>query len=162
MVTRLHAKGLQPQLGRAILWAAAPTVSAASTSTDATVGGNVPATLTLALGEPATFPAFVPGVANTYETSTTARIVSTAGDAALTVLDPSPTATGRLVNGSFSLAQPLLAANAPLPSVVKTWGGPTSNESVTVPFKQSIGANEPLRTGTYAKTLTFTLSTTQP
>ena len=42
VVTRLHAKGLQPQLGRAILWAAAPTVSAASTSTDATVGGNVP------------------------------------------------------------------------------------------------------------------------
>ena len=162
VVTRLHAKGLQPQLGRAILWAAAPTVSAASTSTDATVGGSVPATLTLALGEPATFPAFIPGVANTYETSTTARIVSTAGDAALTVFDPSPTATGRLVNGSFSLAQPLLAANAPLPAVVKTWTGPTSNESVTVPFKQSIGANEALRTGTYAKTLTFTLSTTQP
>ena len=33
---------------------------------------------------------------------------------------------------------------------------------MTVPFRQSIGANEPLRTGTYAKTLTFTLSTTQP
>ena len=160
VVTRLHAKGLQPQLGRAILWAAAPTVSAASTSTDATVGGNVPATLTLALGEPATFPAFVPGVANTYETSTTARIVSTAGDAALTVLDPSPTATGRLVNGSFSLAQPLLAANRRCPRSSRRGRGPTSNESVTVPFKQSIGANEPLRTGTYAKTLTFTLSTT--
>ena len=162
VVTRLHAKGLQPQLGRALLWAAAPTVSNASTSTDGTVGGSVPATLTLALGDPATFPAFVPGVAGTYDASTTARVVSTAGDAALTVLDPSPTATGRLVNGSFSLAQPLLAGGAPLPAVVKTWAGPTSNESVTVPFKQSIGANEPLRTGTYAKTLTFTLSTTQP
>jgi hypothetical protein len=33
---------------------------------------------------------------------------------------------------------------------------------VTLGFKQSIGANEPLRTGTYAKTLTFTLSTTNP
>ena len=61
VVTRLHAKGLQPQLGRAILWAAAPTVSAASTSTDATVGGTVPATLTLALGEPATFRRVHPG-----------------------------------------------------------------------------------------------------
>jgi hypothetical protein len=33
---------------------------------------------------------------------------------------------------------------------------------VTVGFRQRIGANEPLRTGTYAKTLTFTLSTTNP
>jgi hypothetical protein len=45
---------------------------------------------------------------------------------------------------------------------VKTWTGPTSNESVTVTFKQAIGANDALRTGTYAKTLTFTLSTTAP
>ena len=33
---------------------------------------------------------------------------------------------------------------------------------MTVEFRQSIGANDPLRTGTYSKTLTFTLSTTQP
>jgi hypothetical protein len=33
---------------------------------------------------------------------------------------------------------------------------------VTVNFKQSIGANDALRTGTYSKTLTFTLSTTTP
>ena len=31
-----------------------------------------------------------------------------------------------------------------------------------VEFKQTIPTGEPLRTGTYAKTLTFTLSTTQP
>jgi hypothetical protein len=31
-----------------------------------------------------------------------------------------------------------------------------------VRFKQSIAANKPLRTGSYAKTLTFTLSTTEP
>ena len=37
-----------------------------------------------------------------------------------------------------------------------------SNETVPVTFKQAIGANEPLRTGPYAKTLTFTLSTTNP
>ena len=40
--------------------------------------------------------------------------------------------------------------------------GPTSNEAVTVDFKQSIGANDALRTGSYSKTLTFTLSTTTP
>ena len=37
-----------------------------------------------------------------------------------------------------------------------------SNESVPVNFKQPIGASEPLRTGNYSKTLTFTLSTTTP
>ena len=42
------------------------------------------------------------------------------------------------------------------------WTGPVSNERVPITFKQAIGANEPLRTGRYAKTLTFTLSTTNP
>ena len=86
------------------------------------------------------------------------------------VADPSSIATGQLVNGSFALAQPLQAGvggtYAPIggraPHDVKTWSGPTSNEAVTIGFKQSIGANEPLRTGTYSKTLTFTLSTTNP
>jgi hypothetical protein len=31
-----------------------------------------------------------------------------------------------------------------------------------VEFEQPIAANDPLRTGTYAKTVTFTLSTTTP
>ena len=39
---------------------------------------------------------------------------------------------------------------------------PVSNDPVQVLFTQSIGANDALRTGTYAKTLTFTLSTTTP
>jgi len=33
---------------------------------------------------------------------------------------------------------------------------------VQIAFSQTIGANEALRTGTYSKTLTFTLSTTAP
>ena len=33
---------------------------------------------------------------------------------------------------------------------------------MTIGLKQTVGANESLRTGTYAKTLTFTLSTTTP
>ena len=37
-----------------------------------------------------------------------------------------------------------------------------SNDTVTIDFKQPISATEPLRTGAYAKTLTFTLSTTNP
>ena len=42
--------------------------------------------------------------------------MSTAGDAALTISDPSTTAPGRLVNGAFALPQPLLAAGSPLPA----------------------------------------------
>ena len=40
--------------------------------------------------------------------------------------------------------------------------GPVRNDAFPVAFKQSIGANEPLRTGSYSATVTFTLSTTQP
>ena len=83
----------------------------------------MPATLALTLGAPATFGAFTPGVARTYTASTTANVISTAGDAALTVGDPSTTAPGRLVNGSFSLAAAAAGAAAgvaPLPATVKT------------------------------------------
>ncbi len=37
-----------------------------------------------------------------------------------------------------------------------------SNDPVTITFKQHIGARDPLRTGSYSRTLTFTLSTTNP
>ena len=33
---------------------------------------------------------------------------------------------------------------------------------MTVKFKQPIGSNDALRTGAYSKSLTFTLSTTNP
>ncbi len=125
-------------------------------------GGTVAATLSLTLGAPASFGAFMPGVARDYTASTTANVISTAGDATLSAADPSANAPGRLVNGAFALAQPLLVAGSPLPAVVKTYAGPVSNDVVTIAFQQSIGANEPLRTGSYAKTLTFTLSTTNP
>jgi len=42
------------------------------------------------------------------------------------------------------------------------WTAPVSNGSVDIAFKQAIGADDALRTGTYSKTLTFTLSTTTP
>jgi hypothetical protein len=126
------------------------------------VGGSVPATLGLTLGTPASFGPFTPGLAKDYTASTTATVVSTAGDAALTASDPSTTAPGRLVNGTFSLVSPLQVAGAALPSTVKTYAAPVSNDNVAIDFKQPIAANEPLRTGTYAKTLTFTLSTTNP
>jgi hypothetical protein len=137
-------------------------IHAAEAPADAGVGGSVPATLALTLGAPASFGPFTPGIAKDYTASTTATVVSTAGDAALTASDPSSTAPGKLINGTFALASPLQVAGAPLPSTVKTYAAPVSNDNVTVDFKQPIAANEPLRTGTYAKTLTFTLSTTNP
>jgi hypothetical protein len=121
------------------------------------VGGTVPATLSLSLGAPASFGAFVPGVAREYTATQAATVTSTAGDATLTVSDPSPDRPGHLVNGAFALASPL----APL-GVVRTYAGPVANDPVSITFRQAISATEPLRTGSYAKTLTFTLSTTAP
>ena len=142
-----------------------------------TAGGTVAATLSLSLGSPATFGTFTAGAARDYLASTTANVISTAGDAAISVADPSTTATGHLVNGALALPQPLQArarnAANPNPTYANVgssssplnllaYSGPISNDSVSLDFKQSIGANDPLRTGSYSKTLTFTLSTTTP
>ena len=115
-------------------------------------GGSVPATLALTLGAAAWFGAFTPGVTKDYTASTTATVISTAGDATLSVSDP-----GHLMNGAFALPQPLLVSGVP-----KTWTAPASNEAVPVGFTQAIGETDALRTGSYSKTLTFTLSTTNP
>jgi hypothetical protein len=148
-----------------------------SKSVTSTAGGTVPATLSLSLGTPASFGAFTPGVAKTYTAGTTANVISTAGDAALSVADASSTATGHLVNGSFSLPAGLLVkASSPLgtggafapvggsasPTSLLSYAAPASNDNVTLSFSQDIGANDALRTGNYSKTLTFTLSTTTP
>ena len=48
------------------------------------------------------------------------------------------------------------------PTPLLSYAAPVSNDEVTLDFKQSIAANDALRTGSYSKTLTFTLSTTTP
>jgi hypothetical protein len=143
---------------------------AADTTQVGPVGGTVPATLAFTLGQGAAFPAFTPGVAKDYTATTAATVTSTAGDAALSVADPSSSNPGKLVNGAYTLAQPVQAragngAFAPVsatPAILLTYTGPVSNDAVPIELKQSIGANEGLRTGSYAKTFTFTLSTTAP
>jgi X-Pro dipeptidyl-peptidase len=137
---------------------------------EGTVTGTVPATLSLTLGGPASLGAFTPGVARDYLATMSATVVSTAADATLSVADPSTTNPGRLVNGAFALPQALQArandgAYAEIggtPTSLLAYGGPVSNDAVTIGFRQRIAASDPLRTGTYSKTLTFTLSTTQP
>ena len=127
------------------------TVTPKTTGVGGTVGGSVPATLSLTLGAPATFGAFTPGADRSYTATTSANVVSTAGDASLTVDG------GKLSNGTFTLPEPLQVAFSK-----STWTAPASNDAVTITFTQHIGATDALRTGTYSKTLTFTLSTTTP
>jgi cytochrome c len=137
-----------------------------------TVGGSVPGVLSLSLGSAPSLGTFEPAVAHDYTASVAASVTSTMSAASLSVKDPSATATGRLVNGSVALAQPLQlrtgsTAFAPLstagaPLSLRTWSGPVSGESLAIDLKQSIGATEPLLVGGYAKTIVFTLSSTQP
>ena len=103
--------------------------------------------------------------------SSPANVISTAGDAALAVTDPSSTAPGHLVNGFFVMPMALqaragttgaFATVGSAPATLKSYDGPISNDAVTLGFRQRVGASDALRTGTYSKTLTFTLSTTQP
>ena len=56
-------------------------------------------------------------------------------------------------------------AFAPLgagPLTLLTYSAPVSNDAVAIGFRQNVAANDALRTGSYSKTLTFTLSTTTP
>jgi hypothetical protein len=152
-------------------------VDGAYTSTTGDVGGSVPATLSLTLGSGATFAPFIPGVLRDYDASMTANVISSAGDATMTVADASANATGHLVNGAFSLPSALqVSASSPnatggalapvggsaAPTTVLTYAKPVSNDAVAVAFRQHVANTDALRTGSYSKTLTFTLATTNP
>ena len=78
-----------------------------STDTRATSAATSTSSWPCRIGGPATFPTLTPGVANDYTTTVTAQVTSTAGSADLTVIDPSDTNTGKLVNGTYVLEQPL-------------------------------------------------------
>jgi hypothetical protein len=142
-------------------------------------GGSVDTILELAVGNgPVNFGAFQPGVAREYLATVAPRITSTAGNTALTVHDPATTGVGRLVNGTSTLQQPVqiystggngstagaggAVGGASAPTAVATWAGPIANGAVNLQFRQLISATENLRSGSYNKTLTFTLSTTAP
>ena len=72
------------------------TWGALQTTAPGGVGGIVSPTLSLTLGAPASFGAFQPGVAREYTASTTANVISTAGDAALTRLGAGPSRQRRV------------------------------------------------------------------
>jgi sugar phosphate isomerase/epimerase len=154
-------------------------VGKSTNSSLGTIGGDVPSLLQLVIPtNGGSFGTFVPGVARDYTTALAATVTTTTGDAALSVSDPSTTASGRLVNGAFSLASPVNVravglGDSPLPAFaalptdntslsLRNWSAPVTNAPLTLGFRQSVGAAEALRAGTYSKTLTFTLSTTTP
>ena len=132
----------------------------AATHVDGTVGGSVPATLSVSLGGPATFAPFVPGVAREYDASMTANVIST-GSATLSV-----SIRAREPRAGWSTARSRcrtpLQRRAFCERRQRQDARPVSNDAATVAFRQAIGANDALRTGTYSKTLTLTLSTTEP
>jgi hypothetical protein len=133
-----------------------------------------PPTLSLQLGPVTSLGTFTPGLDHDYTATATADVVSSARNAELSVADPGLD-PGHLVNGAYRLPSPLQAAAtspggtgsaaaalgaAPVPLL--TYAGPVTDDPVTISLAQHIGAADPLRTGGYAKTLTFTLSTTAP
>lgn len=144
-----------------------------STGVPGTVSGTVPPTLGLTISSTSSsFGTFEPGVAADYTTSVALGVTHSTGLAALTVQDPSPVATGHLVNGELALVSSLLAragsspfapvGSSASPLALQAFGAPVANEPVAVTFKQPIADTEPLRTGSYAKTVLFTLSSTTP
>ena len=80
-------------------------------------------------------------------------MISTAGDATLSVSDP-----GHLINGAFALPQPLRVEFSQVG--VDRAGVQRRRDDHVQPGDRA--RPMPLRTGTYTKTLTFTLSTTTP
>ncbi len=148
-----------------------------------TLQGSVPSTLAVSVGATApSFGAFTAGVAATYTSTTSATITTTAQSSTFTASDLSTTFPGHLVNnatgGPYELAQGLqVSASDPAnttgsgvftdlsatnPATLLSYSAPVSNDPVTVTFKQAIGATDALRTGTYSKTITLTLSTNTP
>jgi levanase len=118
----------------------------------ATAAGSVPPTLSFTLDGPARFTPFVPGVERDYVARTSARVISTAGEATLGVSD-----AGHLANGAHRLAEPLRVEASRT-----VWAEPVAGDPVDLTFRQRVGRTDPLRSGDYARTLTFTLSTRTP
>jgi hypothetical protein len=120
---------------------------------------------------------FKAGVEETYENSCNVTATSTGAATSLTAADEGSEAVGRLVNGSYSLAQPLQVQGTDTEGLggvstgfgtvepehtLLNWAVPLSADLVQVDFKQLIKKHDPLHTGTYSKVITLTLKQTTP
>ena len=147
------------------------------TNVNQQVGADVPLVLALTLGSPASFGALIPSVERDYTASTTASALATSGGAALSISDPATATAGRLVNADYALPSKLQAkatsavgtggafadvGTAASPTTLLTYARAANDPAITVDFKQHVAITDALRAGRYSKTLTFTLSTTNP
>jgi hypothetical protein len=148
------------------------------------VEGKVPFTQTLATTcSPVVLGPFVPGRAAEYSNTCALKATSTAAESKLVAEDPSAVDKGHLVqlytHGTFketyempvaletkatSTQEGIGSAFSSLEHQVTllTYAKPFSEDAVTVTFDQKIGLHDHLHTGTYAKTIVLTLSTTTP
>jgi hypothetical protein len=115
------------------------------------IAAVVPGTLSLTLGGPATFGAFVPGVQREYTANTFLTATSSLHASELTV------ELGHMANGPMSLPEPLRADLSQ-----SRWSGPIAEERVDVTFRQLVKATDRLLEGTYAQRVRFTLSAITP
>ena len=115
------------------------------------IAAVVPGTLSLTLGGPATFGAFVPGVQREYTANTFLTATSSLHASELTV------ELGHMANGPMSLPEPLRADLSQ-----SRWSGPIAEERVDVTFRQLVKATDRLFEGTYAQRVRFMLSAITP
>ncbi len=118
----------------------------------ATVGGTVPATLALSLAGPVSLGTLHPGH----------RPRVHGLDHRHRHLDGGVRDAERLRPGPPDQRRLHARAAAPSGDDARGVERPVSNATVADHLQQAIGATDPLRTGTYTKTLTFTLATTEP
>ena len=142
-----------------------------SLCTQGGAGGMVPATLSLTLGTPASFGAFTPGLAKDYPRARP----PTSSRPPATRPCPSPTRAPRRPATSSTVRsrcrRRCRRRPTPARSAVPGSASPLDAAHLQRPDQQRLGGAElqaadrvhdALRTGAYAKTLTFTLSTTNP
>src|SRR5262249_8809903 len=98
-----------------------------------TAGGTGPATLAPSGGRSAAFGSVAPGVAKTSDASVTADVLSTGGDATLSVSGPN-----HLTNGAYTMAQPFSVDFSK-----SVWDAPVSHDQVSIGFHQPVAANDP-------------------
>lgn len=179
-------KGVAALTAAIAISASAASTATAATTADTEVSGTVAAGLSIDVAPTVSLGALVPSLAGSSVTASTAvTVTSTAATASVQITDPDATATkGFLLNNAagpagtpvtYALAN-ALQVNGPSQAPTSLAGGPVSvfdatltpsgpnlfSTTQSVTFTQAIGANEGLRTGTYAKNLTFSVSTTTP
>lgn len=178
-------KGVAALSAAVLISGSAASVATAATTGESEVSGTVGAGLSIDVAPTVSLGALVPSLAgSSVNASTSVTVTSTAATASVQVNDPDTTATkGFLLNSTTGPSGPAtyalanaLQVNGPAQAPTSLAGGPVSvfdatltpaglnqfSTTKSVTFTQAIGANEGLRTGTYAKNLTFSVSTTTP